>query len=429
LNRVTSTDVAVVGAGPYGLAVAAHLGALNVPHRIFGRAMDAWLHNMPEKMVLKSEGLASSISSPGDAFSLERFCRETGRPYKPYGQPISNETFSEYGLAFRRTLVPNLEEINVVSLTAQADTFLLLLATGETVSAKQVVIATGFVAHRYMPKELRALPDQVATHTSDHRNFEGFAGKTVAVVGAGQSALETAALLRESGARVCVLVRKPMVAWNPDPEPWPRPFLTRLRAPIGGLGAGWKTWIFAELPGVVRRMPYDRRVAIGWGELGPAGGWWLKKRVEGLVDVLLNHEVVGASVAGSAVELEVKTPTRPKKIVADHVIAGTGYHFSLDSIEFLDTDLRDRISSVDGAPTLSRRFESSLPGLYFAGIAATPTFGPVMRFVYGTRFAATRIAAGILSGSSRETSRVGHDPLDEAAAPDSSTMPAASSER
>jgi FAD-dependent urate hydroxylase len=398
-------DVAVVGAGPYGLAVAAHLGARKVPFRIFGRPMDAWLRNMPKGMFLKSEGRGSSISSPRDAFTLERFCDQASRPYGDYGEPIPIDTFAEYGLAFQQALVPNLEQTHVLALSRQSEGFQLQLASGEAATAKKVVIATGFVPHRHVPRELRRLPDRLVTHTADHRDFACFAGRTVAVVGAGQSALETAALLLENGARPRVLVRNPTLVWNRTPDPWPRPLRTRLRAPIGGLGAGWRTWIYSELPDAVRRLPYQRRAEIGWGAFGPAGGWWLKERVDGLVDVLLEHRVIGAEEDSGGVALEVETSRGSTRVYADHAIAATGYRFSLDAIEFLDPELRARIIAVDGAPKLSSSFESSLSGLHFVGMAATPTYGPVMRFVCGTHFAAPRVAGALARASRHRTLR------------------------
>jgi cation diffusion facilitator CzcD-associated flavoprotein CzcO len=404
-------DVAVVGAGPYGLAVAAHLRERGAPFRMFGRPMDSWLRNMPSGMFLKSEGLASSISSPGETFTLERFCRETGRSYGDYGAPIPIDTFTEYGLAFQRELVTDLEPTDVSSVMRPRDDFELLLATGETMKAKRVVVATGLVAHRHVPEVLAGLPEGLVTHTSEHRGFERFAGRTVAVVGGGQSALETAALLRESGAVPRVLVRKPALVWNPKPEPWPRPLRMRLRAPVGGLGAGWRMWIYSELPQTVRLLPYERRAAIGWGVLGPAGGWWLRERVEARIDVLVDHGIVAAREDRGRVELHAEAAGERVAVTADHVIAATGYRFSLDSIDFLDPELRSRIAAVDGAPTLSPTFESSIRGLYFVGIGATPTFGPVMRFVYGTKFAAPRVADALARAAGRKTARwVPHGP-------------------
>jgi cation diffusion facilitator CzcD-associated flavoprotein CzcO len=103
-------DVAIIGAGPYGLSLAAHLRKRGVEHRIFGRPMQMWQERMPKGMCLKSDGFASSLYDPDDSFTLAHFCRETGLPYQHSGLPIPLETFLSYGLAFQQRLVPQLEE-------------------------------------------------------------------------------------------------------------------------------------------------------------------------------------------------------------------------------------------------------------------------------------------------------------------------------
>ena len=104
-----TTDVAIVGAGPYGLSIAAHLSQLGVPFRIFGKPMDSWLTQMPRGMLLKSEGFASSVYHPEGSLTLGQYCREKRLPYADIGTPVPLETFCEYGLAFQRQFVPTLE--------------------------------------------------------------------------------------------------------------------------------------------------------------------------------------------------------------------------------------------------------------------------------------------------------------------------------
>jgi hypothetical protein len=164
-------------------------------------------------------------------------------------------------------------------------------------------------------------------------------------------------------------------------------------------------WIYSERPQTVRLLPHERRAALGWGVLGPAGGWWLRDRVEGQIDVLLDHRVVAAREHKGRVELQAEAAGEQVAVTADHVIAGTGYRFFLKSIDFLDPELRSRIAAGDGAPALSPTFESSVRGLYFVGIGATPTFGPVMRFVYGTQFAAPQVAGALARAVGRKTPR------------------------
>jgi len=79
----------------------------------------------------------------------------------------------------------------------------------------------------------------------------------------------------------------------------------------------------------------------------------------------------------------------------DHVFAATGYRVDLKRLAFMEANLRDRIRTTSSMPILSAHLESSVPGLYFMGLAAAGSFGPLMRFVYGTEFAARRITAHI----------------------------------
>ena len=106
----TTTDVAIIGAGPYGLSLAAHLAAANVSVRVFGQPMQFWRTNMPEGMVLKSEGFASNLWHPDGALTLRDFCADRGLPYKDSGLPIPVETFCAYGEAFQKRFVPMLDE-------------------------------------------------------------------------------------------------------------------------------------------------------------------------------------------------------------------------------------------------------------------------------------------------------------------------------
>jgi hypothetical protein len=120
-------EVAIIGAGPYGLSIAAHLRGLGVKFRIFGRPMDSWIAHMPEGMMLKSEGFASNIYDPGSDFTLKRFCAEQNISYSDTGVPVRLETFAAYGLAFKERMVPELEDKLVVGLDRFSGGFVLRL--------------------------------------------------------------------------------------------------------------------------------------------------------------------------------------------------------------------------------------------------------------------------------------------------------------
>jgi len=403
--RSPDHDVAVIGAGPYGLALATHLRARGVQTQVFGRPMASWLERMPRGMLLKSEGFASSISDPGRRHTLAHYCAELGIPYGAYGDPVSLETFSGYGIWFQQTLLPDVIDAQVRGVQPAAEGFELTLDDGRTALARTVVVACGFPRFRHTPPELEALPSDVVSHTSDHADLEEFGGSSVAVVGAGQSALETAALLVECGASATVVARTPVLAWNGPPEVGRRPLRRRARAPLSGLGAGWANVVYAEAPRVVHGFPAARRVRLAREVLGPSGAWWLRERIEGHVEVLAGHVVTGAQASGGRARLRLAAGGSSREIEVDHVIAGTGYRVSLDALDFLAPALRSRLKTVAGAPALSSSFESSVPGLYFIGMAAANSFGPVMRFVCGTGFAARRTSTRLASSMRRRRTR------------------------
>src|SRR5271165_711942 len=162
----------IIGAGPYGLSVAAHLRHRGIPYRIFGRPMDSWRSHMPKGMLLKSDGFASNIYDPSGEFTLKRFCLERGIEYADMGTPVRLETFAAYGLAFRDRLVPDLEERLVVGLEPWQDGFLLKLETGESLTAKRVVLAVGITHFGHIPANLQLLPSEFLSHSFEHSELE-----------------------------------------------------------------------------------------------------------------------------------------------------------------------------------------------------------------------------------------------------------------
>src|SRR5437899_1536086 len=150
--------VVIIGAGPYGLSLAAHLRARGISYRIFGKPMDFWLTQMPSGMSLKSDGFASNLYDPEDSFTLKRFCREHGIAYADIGIPVRLDTFNAYGLAFRAAMVPDLEERMVVALSRQSRGFVITLDDGEVVTALNVIVAVGISHFAHIPSTLAELP-------------------------------------------------------------------------------------------------------------------------------------------------------------------------------------------------------------------------------------------------------------------------------
>lgn len=387
-----AVDVAIVGAGPYGLSLGAHLRAAGVSFRQFGLVMNLWRNAMPKGMFLKSQGFASNLSDPAGTHTLEAFCAETGRPYARYGLPVPLDTFVAYGQWFQTGLLPDLEQTLVSGVTRRDGGFELELANGETVFARQVVVAAGVEHFPYLPKQFAELPSELCTHSSQHTDLAEFRDRRVVVVGGGQSALETAALLHENGADVQLAVRKPSVAWNGLPLNPDRPLLQRLREPEAGLGSGYSTWLYSNHPELFRRLPRSTRIYRARTALGPAGASWLRGRVEGEFPLLTGHSVRSARADGEGIRITLAGSGGEREVTADHLIAATGYRPDLRRLRFIGESLRPAIRTVAGTPAVDKDYQSSIPGLYFAGPGVAPTFGPVMRFVFGSDHAAHTIA-------------------------------------
>ncbi|MFD9376043.1 NAD(P)-binding domain-containing protein [Streptomyces sp. NPDC059999] len=391
-------DLVVVGAGPYGLSIAAHAAAAGLRVRVLGRPMASWRDHMPEGMYLKSEPWSSNLSAPGGRHTLADYCAGLGVRAE-HGGPLPIGTFSAYGLWFAGRAAPEVEEVTVTELTPQGGGFRIRTAQGPPLFARTVALAVGVMPFVNFPAVLRDLPPGHYSHSSGHRDLARFAGREVAVLGAGQAALETAALLAEAGARPCLVARRPRLNWNTVPQPLERSPLRALRDPHSGLGTGWRSWVWSELPWAVRRLPAATRERIAATALGPAGAWWLRDRFEQRVPVLLGHHLHRAVEAGDHTRLQLTSATGESVVLdTSHVIAATGFAPDLRRLELLDVGLRTALRTVGGGgtPELSAGFESSWPGLFFAGLLTAPSFGPSMRFVHGAGFTAGRLVKGVL---------------------------------
>ena len=402
---MSDVDVAIIGAGPYGLSLAAHLSAAGLSYRHFGVPMRLWRGAMPEGMFLKSQGFASNLSDPQGTHTLEAFCQATRHPYQGYGLPVPLETFVSYGQWFQSELDLKVEEVLVSGLVQRADGFGLTLADGEQFVARRVVVAIGVEHFAYVPEPLSELPASACTHSSAHTDLAAFRGQEVVVAGAGQSALESAALLHENGATVQVLARRPVLAWNGKPLDPHRPLLRRLREPEAGLGSGWSTWFYSDHPDLFRRLPQHTRVYRARTALGPAGASWLRERVEGQFPVRTGRTVLWAKPRDGKVQLGISGPGTPdSELAVDHVIAATGYRIDLKRLTFLPDTMRSSLRTVGGSAAVGRDYQSSVSGLYFIGPSVAPSMGPVMRFVFGSKHAATTVGRHLAAGPGRKSS-------------------------
>jgi hypothetical protein len=344
-----SCEVAVVGAGPYGLSLGAHLGSAMIDTRVFGRPMSFWRHHMPKGMKLRSAWDASHIADPDNFLLLDAYATMTGLGRT---DPLPREDF------------------------------VLTLEDGKVLTARHVVVAAGLAKQDFRPAAFRGLPADLVSHTADHASLDGFRTKRVAVVGRGQSACESAALLAEAGAEVELICRAP-IRW------------------LGGSGVGPfpLNWLNAA-PDTLHRVPPLWRDWLDAFSLQARPAAWVRPRLAG-VRIDAGRRIRGACPNRDGIILELDNGARG----FDHVLLATGYKIDIARLGFIGGELASRILTDGGSPVLSSGYESSVRGLHFVGASAVRSFGPLLGFVAGAGHAARAVTARVLADRSGPTGR------------------------
>jgi FAD-dependent urate hydroxylase len=395
------SDVLVIGAGPFGLSISTHLRNRGVEHTIVGRPMNTWRAHMPLGLFLKSEPHGSVISAPARGYDLATYSRLHGfDDYVDRVGPLSLDRFLGYADWFIDQLVPDVRDLTVTNVTPADGGFKVEFAEEAPAFFRQVIVATGVLPYAYIPNELSGLPADLMTHSSVHDRLDQFRGRRVAVIGAGQSALQTAALMHEAGADVQVIARRQQLIWEEQVAPELRLSDYIMRPPTK-LCEGWGCVFFVS-PDAFRLLPESARVRTALTALGPKGAWWLRDRVEGVLDVLTGHQLRSAEPQGSGVRLHLDSPER-SSIDADHVIAGTGFRIDVSRLTFLSEEIQAGIETRGNCPLVNRAGESTVPGLYFAGAPTMVSHGPGVRFIAGTHYTAAQLARSVARRARRRT--------------------------
>jgi cation diffusion facilitator CzcD-associated flavoprotein CzcO len=344
---------------------------------------------MPKGMLLRSPLPGTHLSDPDGALNLQGYQAACGNHILA---PLPLHRFIDYGRWFQRQAVPNLDRRKVERLEKAGTDFRLTTEDGEILKARRVIVAAGIMPFAWRPPQFKFLPSELASHTCEHRDLTHFAGKKVIVVGGGQSALESAALLHELGADIEVLVRAPLVRWLWR-RPWAHTFppVARLLYAPPDVGQAGISQLVAR-PDWFRRLPRVLQNNLGKRAIRPAGAAWLKSRCQD-IPITTGRAVLSATSVGEGVALKLSDGSERR---ADHVLLATGYRVDISRYPFLTRELLTSIRRVEGYPQLDAGFESSVPGLHFLGAPAAWSFGPLMRFVAGTDFTSRAVTRKIL---------------------------------
>jgi FAD-dependent urate hydroxylase len=386
----SNTEVAIVGAGPYGLAVAAYLKYLRIPFRIFGSPMQFW-RDMPPEMYLKSSASATNICTPENFITLNQYLSERGLDPEAV---CAVAEFARYGQYIQMKNISEIDNVNVNFVHRLENKFYLTTDTGEIVESNHVVIAVGLKAFSRIPGELSRIGKQFVSHSYEHSTFEPFRGKTVYVIGGGQSALQSAALLHEAGSHVEVFVRGLKISFSTR-MPEKRSLLEKLRHPESGLGVGLKNRLIETFPSLISYTPGRWRIKFVKTYLGPSVAWWLLDRVTNKFPIHYDLVLKSADVIGEKLRVRFRDGKTGEiaTVLCDHLIAGTGFEVDIDRLQFLCPDLRCLITQTERSARLDKFFQSSVPGLHFIGAASVMSFGPLFRFVVGARYTSKTLAA------------------------------------
>ncbi len=383
------TELLIIGAGPFGLAVAAQAQHKQIEHLIVGKPMEFWRANMPKGMFLRSA--CDWHLDPQDVHTIEAYLESRGETPKDV-EPLSLDFYLSYVEWFQKQ--KNIESLPVYvqQLDRANEHFIATTVNGDVIDAKNVVLAPGFRHFAHVPEDLKAkLPAGSFQHTCEYVDFSDAEDKRYLIVGGRQSAFEWAALLLEAGAAAVHLShRHASPAFAVADWSWVKPLVDNM----------------VEDPSWFRRLSQREKDDISyrmWSEGRLKIEPWLESRLRSeRVKVWPQTEVVSC-VTNESGELEVKL-TNGEALTVDKIILATGYKVDIKRLPVLAANLLEQIETRNGFPVLDDHFETSVPGLFITSMPAVQDFGPFFGFTNSVRTSARLIIARLCSESARRHS-------------------------
>jgi lysine/ornithine N-monooxygenase len=381
------TELLIIGAGPYGLSLAAHVQNAGLDFTIVGKPLAFWKENMPRDMMLRS-GLDWHLDTQNE-HTFKAFIEHKKLDLKDI-TPVPINVFLGYAHWFQQQKNIQVQENFVQQLNLKDQRYHALLDNGETITAKRAVLAIGFSGFQHVPETvINHLPEGRYDHTATLVEFDALDNKRVLIVGGRQSALEWAALIHEHGAReVHVSHRHDTPPLKESNWSWVPKMAMRTAT-----DSGWfQRQTEAEREEIAYRFWVEGRL-----KLEP----WLGKRLDHpTIKFWPNTEVTGADDKSDG-SLNI-TLNQHQSLTIDHVVLATGYRVDLKNIPFLvQGNCLPQIKIDNGFPVLDEQFQSSLNGLYFTSFAATQDFGPFFGFTVGCVAASTALGQHLIQTSTK----------------------------
>jgi cation diffusion facilitator CzcD-associated flavoprotein CzcO len=381
------TDLLIVGAGPFGLAVAAKAAASGIDYLMIGKSMEFWRRNMPRGMFLRSA--CDWHLDPAGLHTIEDFLTSQGKTSKDV-EPLSLDFYLEYVEWFRskKQIEPIPVYIRQLDYLQNEKRFVATTFEGESFSASNVVLAPGFRHFPNIPAELKTrLPAGRFQHTCEFVDFSKSAGKRYLIIGGRQSAFEWAALLVEAGAEAVYLVhRHDSPAFKTSDWSWVSPLVQGM----------------ADNPGWFRNLSQSEKDSVShrqWAEGRLKVEPWLESRLPSdRVHIWPRTEVESCVDEG---DLRLKL-SNGETLSVDQVILATGYKVNIRQLPYLAAgNVLPLIETRNDFPVLDEHFETSLRGLFITSFPATQDFGPFFGFTIAVRVSAELIIRRLLDKASQ----------------------------